>query len=188
MLAGTAMSMAGTVASAASQADNAAKQGKFQNDRYTAVANEANRNYIDQIRQSGLQSDQLDAQMTEQGLQNRAQGLAAVAGTQVSADARGVSGASVEALKNQYQAITAQNEFNLQTNRQWREMQRREEIKAIRAGAQSRISSATPGPIATQSPFAIALNLVSTGLSGYAGAGMADKQINGSTNLFGKPS
>lgn len=185
MLAGTAMSMAGTVASAASQADNAAKQGKYQNDRYTAVANEANRNYIDQIRQAGNQSDQLDAQMTEQGLQNRAQGLAAVAGTQVSADARGVSGASVEALKNQYRAITAQNEFSLQTNRQWRQQQQREEIKAIRAGAQSRISSATPAPIATTSPFAIALNLVSTGLSGYAGAGMADKQINGSTNLFG---
>jgi hypothetical protein len=184
MLLGTAASMAGQTASAMGQADNAAKQGKFQNDRYTAVANEANRNYIDQVRQAGNQSDQLDAQASEQGLQNRAQGLAAVAGTQVSADARGVSGASVEALKNQYRAITAQNDFALQTNRQWRQQQQREELKAVRAGAQSRISSAAPAPIATQSPFAIALNLVSTGLSGYASAGMAGKQINGSTNLF----
>lgn len=175
-----ALSVASTAAQYKSQSDEASATGKYQNKRYKSVAEEAIKSYRYQLTDLAIRDSQEEAAAAERDKAMTEQGRVAASSAAVSAAERGVSGASIEDLYANFDAIEANQHYIHQTNEKWRKDQLRRQAQGLHADTQSRISGAAPAPVQGPSLLAAGLTI------GGAVAGAAGKDIERNPHNWSK--
>jgi hypothetical protein len=162
-----ALAIGTTVASTAAQARAAKDAAKYQNRQYSAVADHAQQNYLQQLNTLQNRVQQENAASSQIALQNRVAADHAVASTAVAAGEAGIQGNTVNLLFDDFRRTEAENAANIQTNVNWFQRQAQEEALALRAQAQGHISAAMPQPIRGPSSLATALQIGTQAFEAY---------------------
>lgn len=159
------MGVGSAVANYAAQGSAAKQQAEFQNRRYAQTAQASLAAYRRGVNQLLIRdSQEVSAFTREAETAKRAVGSQKATARSVMS-AAGLAGNSVNQLLAEFDRLDADNELALGTNLSIRRQQLRESMEGLRADAQSRISAATPQPVSSPSPFALALDLGSAGLN-----------------------
>lgn len=160
------LSAATSAAQYVGQSQAASAQSKFQNDQYTKVAEAAAKNYQAGLSDLMIRSAQETASSSRQAEDIQRQGVAAQGALATRSSAAGVSGRTIDILSQEFANIEATNNYAVNQNLGWRKAQIKSEMEALRAGNQSRITSATPGPVQRPSLLAAGLGVAGGVLQG----------------------
>lgn len=162
-----AMTAATTAAGVAAQQEQAKSQRRFENKQYTATARAASQNYKQTISQTNVQTYQNNTAEGQQALANSRAIAAQQSQASVALGESGAGGNTHGALLDEFDRLSAENNFTLDTNRQWREQQTGQNLLSAQANANNQTTAAMPRPVQMPSMLSAALQIGSAAFTAY---------------------
>lgn len=160
-------SAASTAVGVAAQQKAAKDQRKYENNVYSATAKAANTNYIQTISQTNVQRSQVEAATGQQAVQADMAVRSAQAAQAVASGEAGATGNTMDLLLRDFDRVKAQDNFNLDTNREWRDQQTEQNLLSAQAQANNQTTSALPRPVQMPSVLVAALQIGSSAFTAY---------------------